>query len=702
MTPPPPPLPPVFLASQRQLFFQRRRRTRIRLRTRSFAQILFGVALILFCSEDREGNNNILELSQWCCSSRCGSSESNGRNVIFVSAWETCVAKQNDDRSVDVCPNGNTCCKIFAGLFGPENDGITTTTTSTQLPFLQSSPSQSSSYGCVPSDMGRYNATCCHMEDDDGAGDGHTGCPVGYTCEWLSSKSFSTTTIHGDDRFQMAKFDNDNRIGNDRIPVCIAPENHQDPLTIVLPRYHLCQIPSSADKFDVRTVHGLPITTTTTTTTTTAANQRTATAKLAYYSSHGPIEEINVSTGEATINKVLIFVHGANRNGDDYFCSGLSTVHLYQRQQKRPRHSQDVTKDNVLVIAPIFYGNTDRDKIPSDKSFLYWNVSGDSDGPWRYGADAMGPVPHISSFDALDALIMALRSYIFQDNQSKQKRLASQSQKERNMITIAGHSSGGQMIQRWTLLTSSKIWPSSRVDPTRNYQIRAVVANPSSYVYLSPLRLIDGQWKEPSASTQNQCPMYNQWEWGLDDGGTYDVPYKRKALHPNGNNTITSQRRIGNSISNESSILTDVIDRYKYHREVVYLIGEHDRCNVSSSLSLSASASASASASSFHSHNEWCNSHQLETTCMDEIQGTNRFERNHRYMMSLSAEVDDKKGKHHRHRRMIVPNVGHDHTMMFQSRQGLEALYADDDDDDGSDKHLNDEEGGFEDNAATS
>jgi hypothetical protein len=52
-------------------------------------------------------------------------------------------------------------------------------------------------------------------------------------------------------------------------------------------------------------------------------------------------------------------------------------------------------------------------------------------------------------------------------------------------------------------------------------------------------------------------------------------------------------------------------------RQVVYLAGSQDICNVTGS------------------EDGWCYSHGLETTCMDEIQGSNRLEHNLRYVSSL-------------------------------------------------------------------
>ena len=185
-------------------------------------------------------------------------------------------------------------------------------------------------------------------------------------------------------------------------------------------------------------------------------------------------------------------------------------------------------------------------------------------------------------------------------------------------ISVAGHSSGGQIVQRWALLSE-----------VSSPLVRTIVANPSNYAYLSPKRWMGSEWAIPDPST---CPEYDQWEWGLAYGGKRDVPYRDRAL---------------------SNGVADVVKRYQ-SRNVVYLIGGVDRCNVSES-----------------SSSGWCHSHGLETKCMDQLQGKNRFERNARYFSSL-LRLWNGSGNH---RRVVVPGVGHDHSMMFQSSEGIRSIY---------------------------
>lgn len=487
--------------------------------------------------------------------------------MTAVKAWETCSVEQGGG----ICPEGNTCCRLVLDDDDDDDD-------------KRQMASSSISSGCIASDMGRRNATCC-LDDEmtyDAATTSRTGCPVGYTCQRRRRRTANGAT------------------NNETTAVCVAPPHHRDPLTRTIPRYRLCQAE------EIRTVHELSLITTTTT----LGGETSSAAGLAYYSSHGPIEDLRT----VTIQMALIFIHGADRNGDDYLCSAKATVELQHRFQK----------ENVLVIAPIFYGTNDATRPADRPSLLYWDVSEDSDGPWRYGADASGPVS-VSSFAALDALVNAVRTHL----------------QELELVTIAGHSSGGQTVQRWSLLTSNKVWP-----PSDNHRIRAVVANPSSYVYLTPLRWIDGCWRVPDSTIvstggnnrgHKKCPGYDQWEWGLESGGVLDVPYR-------------------NAVLSDANATIAVLERFK-NRQVVTLAGGRDLCNVSSSTPAA---------------DRWCDSHGLEMTCMDELQGSNRLERSARYMASL-GELGFSK---HRQRRVVVPHVGHDHSLMFQSQKAIEVLYG--------------------------
>jgi len=586
-----------------------------------------------------------------------------------TSPWYSRNKNRTDDDGGFFCPSGNTCCRMQL------NDGCS---------GGEGETCNRESWGCIASDMGAKNATCCSQD-----GGGNTGCPSGYECRRNEDNSNGTAA------YDCLRKPATNTSGDD---------DGGDPFMRVLPRYFLCLAEESNRK-----IYGLPVEAPSPSfndsftiegkTRIDTDLRATTTSKLAYYSNMGPIESNPKDQTDdfddnrqilAGVEMAFVIVHGANRNGDDYFCSAKATIELQNRYENPA----------VLIIAPLFLSSprlTEEDTVEhkeklfknNSASFLYWKDTNDKDGSWRYGADATGPVG-ASSFDAMDAIVTTLKST------SKLPNL--------RRIVVAGHSSGGQFVQRWSLLTPPEVWP-PMVSPTSNsVAIHAVVANPSSYAYLTPLRFFDkdgdknnsiidtginsvsttsrslrtqqnsveGNWNMSSwrIPSREDCSGYNQWEWGLDDGGNLDVPYRKRAFSRQGR--------------------ADIIDHYLRHRSVTYLIGNLDRCSNGEGKT-QVKPKRSSNSQLVVENVEQCDSHGLETTCADELQGKNRYERNARYWTSLELVTAslNKRGKfveedggiekassmRHNHHRSIIQNVGHDHSMMFQSKEGIAAIY---------------------------
>lgn len=395
-----------------------------------------------------------------------------------------------------VCPDRNTCCR--------RSDG---------------------SSGCIPADMGAYNATCCS--------DQLTGCGYGFRC--------------------------DDQLG------CVAESFLTDPLVQQLPRYTLCSTSKIND------LYGLEL-----------DIEGHYDQHLAYYSSHGMIESIR----DGDVSTAVFVVHGSGRNADDYFCTMLAAAEKHQQ---------------ALLIAPRFPLATDKGlDIVGGGEVIQWKEDGNG-GSWRYGGDS---TVSLSSFSAFDALVRSVK-----DNLPSLKE-----------IVVVGHSAGGQFVQRWSMLTDE--WDS---------HFHAVVANPSSYAYLTNLRLnsTSQKWDIPDPAT---CDSYNKWGWGFESGGNREVSYMSDALQLHG--------------------LDNLASRF-LSRQIVYLSGERDVCTVTGRQS------------------GWCYSHGLETTCGDMAQGVNRWERGLHYFRSLELTQVG-----HRHTRIPVPNVGHDHSLMLNSPEATRAIYG--------------------------
>lgn len=278
-----------------------------------------------------------------------------------------------------------------------------------------------------------------------------------------------------------------------------------------------------------------------------------------YYESTVPANDIKLA---------VVVVHGAGRNADDYYCAVDAAATLQQAGWDR---------QSIGLFAPRFWEPQDD---PASGS-IFWNGS-DPNGVWRFGANSssVGGGTTASSFAVLDQLLARILD---------RRRYPAVEQ-----LTLVGHSSGGQLVQRYALTTQA-------ADVGSDPRLRFVVANPSSFAYLSPERWVDqGKPTErlalpPLAVRDESCRRYNRWEWGLQPGGE-TAPYVTGLV-----STAARQR---------------YITAYS-QRDVRYLIGGADVCN--------------------EAMTPGCLSHGLETTCMDMLQGYNRRFRAEHYIKHLLA-----------------------------------------------------------------
>ena len=451
------------------------------------------------------------------------------RAVVFVVGLERC----SDFTGGGFCPTSNTCCRLPSGASG-----------------------------CIPADLGAYNATCCN----DG-----TGCGVGYDCGPQNT--------------------------------CVAKPEYTDPLVQTLPRYPLCRAPPHLQE-----IYGFIGGNNNNKSSSSSLSDDNLIIRPAYYSSMGSLESLAHNKSNA-IRHVIFVIHGSGRNADDYYCTMYSAV---MKQQHHHHHHDD--DNQVLVIAPRFASM-------SDEAFALHNNAGMpmrwDEGAWRYGAEAVNN-PNVSSFQVLDDMVSFVSQALVKKNLQR--------------ITVIGHSAGGQFVQRWALLT--QVWTTTRQQHQHQpAMMRAIVVNPSSYCYLTPLRTSTSrqEWVLPDMTA---CPAYNDWEWGLA--------------------TTTAPRYVQCALQELS--VTALTRRFA-QRDVVYLAGDRDVCNVPGM-----------------NKQGWCYSHGLETTCMDMWQGRNRLERHMHYFESLERIVNVTT-----HRRALVPGVGHDHSLIFHSPATARYLFDNND-----------------------
>jgi pimeloyl-ACP methyl ester carboxylesterase len=201
----------------------------------------------------------------------------------------------------------------------------------------------------------------------------------------------------------------------------------------------------------------------------------------------------------ADITRAVVLVHGAGRDADNYFQHILAAAFLAG------------ALDNTIVLSPRFASTNNgcADKIAEREAA--WECGGPA--RWTSGGDAVG-TPGVTSFDAMDVLLMRLA-----------KR---DSFPNLRSIVLAGHSAGGQFVSRYLM--------TNQVHDKLGVPLTYIVANPSSYAYLEPMRpsastiaahvsaLGPGYVPAPPAKPQpafiefgdgDNCTTYDSWPYGL-------------------------------------------------------------------------------------------------------------------------------------------------------------------------------------------
>lgn len=171
--------------------------------------------------------------------------------------------------------------------------------------------------------------------------------------------------------------------------------------------------------------------------------------------------------GDPTAARALIVVHGVLRDADYYYDTGVIAADA--------AHALAQT----FVIAPQFVERSELAGHRVSPKTLYWNDK------WPGGSDAVSPAP-ISTYDVFDAIIARL---------SDETRFPKMRE-----IVVAGHSAGGQIVQRYAVVGKAP-----QLDRGARVPVHLVVSNPSSYLYFTDWR----PFPQPG------CTDFDRWRYGL-------------------------------------------------------------------------------------------------------------------------------------------------------------------------------------------
>jgi pimeloyl-ACP methyl ester carboxylesterase len=209
-----------------------------------------------------------------------------------------------------------------------------------------------------------------------------------------------------------------------------------------------------------------------------------------------------LDTRNEAITNVLVVVHGAGRNPDDYFRSALAGAFLAGKLE------------STIVIAPRMASNDGRGcRDDLGENEISWNCN-----TWRSGGPALN-YTDVTSFDFLDAILRQVaRKDVFPNLKA---------------IVVTGHSAGGQVTNRYEM--------ANRVHDVLGVPVSYVVANPSSYAYPSDERPTSAAWpleanapgfildlpdNAPAFRSMGEgrgCTTYDQWPYGFQNRSGYSA-----------------------------------------------------------------------------------------------------------------------------------------------------------------------------------
>jgi len=399
--------------------------------------------------------------------------------------------------------------------------------------------------------------------------------------------------------------------------------------------------------------------------------------------------------------EAIFFFHGALRNAQDYFCSIKRIVQSALGNQT----------GKVIIISPKYHYQADL--LNHNKSYnmsadsdtlgheaeLYWNGSKPW-GDWRAGAAAdEDSDPLYDSFEVVDDMVLILSNI---DKFPKMRR-----------IVLAGHSAGGQTVQRYAMVThlrpqklANDLTLSEMKSVRPGIDVRYVVANPSSYGYLDSMRWIYG-WDATKTEWTEQ--IYAQYfpERGRKHWSRHEAGSRRRqvGMHnasepyvpwgpwsPNYENFSAETPFICHDsrwndwhygLNWTSQDFGNLVPYLKLHphlhratefygaRDVIYMVGENDTCS-SDMLGMKAPEDPICLATCWTKGAELgCHRTKMDARCPAMLQGPNRNQRGRNYMKHLEHFFGRSV-----HRLFIVPGVGHEAEAIFQSNEGVNALFA--------------------------
>ena len=201
--------------------------------------------------------------------------------------------------------------------------------------------------------------------------------------------------------------------------------------------------------------------------------------------------------GAAHITRAIIVIHGALRNAEGSFTTMQQAMTLAGEAGRR-----------VLIVAPQFLSEVDTARHPIPLDVPVWSVDGWKEGDLSEIRRDDSTDQRVSSFAVLDALLQML---------SDRQRWPAL-----NLVVLAGHSAGGQFVQRYAVAGRAP-----RMLSQHGIHTRFVVANPSSYLYFDERRPTERGF---APFPQTRCDSFDHYKYGLEAPNAYVAGQTPQAL----------------------------------------------------------------------------------------------------------------------------------------------------------------------------
>lgn len=193
------------------------------------------------------------------------------------------------------------------------------------------------------------------------------------------------------------------------------------------------------------------------------------------------------------VTRAVVMIHGTNRNGGTSLDNMVTAAAV-----------AGVPDTTALMIAPQFLTEEDISAKHLSSDMLYWDQEGWKQGDYSLATIADPRPDSISTFALVDSILYRIAS----NNPNLQ------------LITVAGHSAGGQFVNRYAAANTIEQALYSEFGVTVHY----VAANPSSYLYFDAQRVVPGTMDEfdiPTVETMQACPDYDTYKYGLVQPNPY-------------------------------------------------------------------------------------------------------------------------------------------------------------------------------------